>query len=316
MSETVTGVPAIDSADEEGIRIAQQRFSEGKKAERRLGFLLALPAMILMVVVTAYPLIYALWLSLNKADLRIPDGNEFIWFKNYTTILSSPIWWQAVLVTVVITVVSVAFELALGMLLALIMHRALVGRGLVRTTALIPYAIVTVVAAFSWFYAFTPPYGYLVGTGDAPLTHTASSVAIIILAEVWKTVPFMALLLMAGLSLVPEDLLKAASMDGATPMKRFFTITVPLIKPAILVALLFRTMDAFRIFDNIFVLTAGNNKTSSVSMVTYHNLIGGLNLGIGSAMAVIIFIFVAIIAFVFIKLFGAAAPGSDAGGRK
>ena len=126
----------------------------------------------------------------------------------------------------------------------------------------------------------------------------------------------MALLLMAGLALVPEDLLKAASMDGANAWKRFWMITVPLIKPAILVALLFRTLDAFRVFDNIFVLTSGANDTSSVSMVAYNNLIRGLNLGIGSTMAVLIFITTGIIAFIFIKVFGAAAPGADPGGRK
>ena len=121
----------------------------------------------------------------------------------------------------------------------------------------------------------------------------------------------MALLLMAGLALVPEDLLKAASMDGANAWQRFWMITVPLIKPAILVALLFRTLDAFRVFDNIFVLTSGANDTGSVSMLAYSNLIRGLNLGIGSTMAVLIFITIGIIAFIFIKAFGAAAPGAD-----
>ncbi|WP_343074554.1 sugar ABC transporter permease [Nakamurella aerolata] len=295
--------------------IARKRASDGKKAERRLGWMLCAPAVIVMAAVAGYPLVYAIWMSLNRADLRLPDDNQFIGFSNYVTILSSPIWWHAVWITLLITVVSVFFELVFGMLLALVMHRALVGRGLVRTVALIPYAIVTVVAAFSWRYAFEQGTGWLAGD-SAPLTSQGSSLAIIILAEVWKTIPFMALLLMAGLALVPEDLLKAAAMDGASPWQRFWTITLPMLKPALLVALLFRTLDAFRIFDNIFVLTAGNNDTSSVSMITYNNLIGGLNLGIGSAMSVLIFVMVAIIAFLFIKLFGAAAPGSDSGGRK
>jgi multiple sugar transport system permease protein len=201
------------------------------------------------------------------------------------------------------------------MLLAIVMHRTIVGRGLVRTSALVPYAIVTVVAAFSWRFAWTEGLGWLAAEGSAPLTQFWPSIWIIILAEVWKTVPFMALLLMAGLALVPEDLLKAASMDGANAWKRFWMVTVPLIKPAILVALLFRTLDAFRVFDNIFILTSGSNQTSSVSMVAYSNLIRGLNLGIGSAMSVLIFITTGLIAFLFIKLFGAAAPGSDPGKR-
>ncbi len=294
---------------DEGVEIARKRASEGKRAEARLGLMLIAPAAIIMVAVTGYPIVYAFYLSLFKADLRTPDANEFVFLSNYVTVLSSSIWWQAFGITMLITVVSTVLELVLGMVLAVVMHRTIVGRGLVRTSALVPYAIVTVVAAFSWRFAFTQDLGWLAG-GSAPLTEKWPSIFIIILAEVWKTVPFMALLLMAGLALVPEDLLKAASMDGATAWQRFVRITIPLIKPSILVALLFRTLDAFRIFDNIFVLTSGSNGTASVSMVGYNNLIRGLNLGIGSTMAVLIFLTIAIIAFVFIKLFGAAAPGA------
>lgn len=293
-----------------GIDIAKRRASEGKRAERKLGMMLCAPAVIVMIAVTAYPILYAFYLSFFRADLRTPDANKFIWFDNYITVLSSPIWWRAFAITMFLTIIGAALELALGMVLAIVMHRTLVGRGLVRTSALVPYAIVTVVAAFSWRFAWTQGIGWLAGDA-APLTEKWPSVWIIILAEVWKTVPFMALLLMAGLALVPEDLLKAASMDGANAWKRFWKITVPLIKPSILVALLFRTLDAFRVFDNIFVLTSGANGTSSVSIVAYNNLIRGLNLGIGSTMAVLIFITIAIIAAIFIKLFGAAAPGQE-----
>ncbi|GGL41306.1 carbohydrate ABC transporter permease [Phycicoccus endophyticus] len=296
--------------DDEAVAIARQRASEGRRAERRLGLMLCAPAVVVMLAVAAYPILYALWLSLFRADLRTPDENEFVGLSNYVTVLSSPIWWQAFGITMFITVIGAAAELVLGMLLALVMHRTLIGRGLVRTSALVPYAIVTVVAAFSWRFAWTQGIGWLAGD-SAPLTDRWPSIWIIILAEVWKTVPFMALLLMAGLALVPEDLLKAASMDGASAWQRFWRVTVPLIKPSILVALLFRTLDAFRIFDNIFVLTNGANGTSSVSMLAYNNLIKGLSLGIGSTMAVLIFITTAIIAFVFVRLFGAAAPGGS-----
>jgi trehalose/maltose transport system permease protein len=228
-------------------------------------------------------------------------------------VITSPFWRHALWVTVVIVIVSVAIELVLGMLLALLMYRTIFGRGTVRTTVLIPYGIVTIVAAFSWQYAWTPSTGYLSAlfNNSAPLTKTGTAVAIIILAEVWKTTAFMALLLMAGLSLVPEDLLKAARVDGATAWQRFWRITVPLMKPAILVALLFRTLDAFRIFDNIFILTGGSNGTYSVSILNYDNLFTGFNFGIGSAMSILILICVAIIAVIFIKGFGTAAPGSD-----
>jgi len=318
---TATPTPAATTAVEEvrddgTVEIARQRYSDAKKAERKLGLLLVAPAVIIMLAVAAYPIIYSFWLSLNKADLRRPNENQFIWFDNYVTVLSSSIWWRAFGVTMFLTVVGAALELVLGMCLAIVMHRTIVGRGLVRTSALVPYAIVTVVAAFSWRFAWTQDLGWLAPSSSAPLTEFWPSIWIIVLAEVWKTVPFMALLLMAGLALVPEDLLKAASMDGASAWKRFWTITVPLIKPAILVALLFRTLDAFRVFDNIFILTSGANGTSSVSMVAYSNLIRGLNLGIGSAMSVLIFITTGIIAFIFIKSFGAAAPGANADGRR
>jgi multiple sugar transport system permease protein len=305
-----------DTLDDGTVDIARKRANEAQRAERKLGLLLVAPAVIIMLAVAAYPIIYAFWLSLNKADLRRPDANEFVFLDNYVTVLSSSIWWTAFGVTMFITIISAFFELVFGMILAIVMHRTIVGRGLVRTSALVPYSIVTVVAAFSWRFAWTEELGYLTPSGSAPLTEFWPSIWIIILAEVWKTIPFMALLLMAGLALVPEDLLKAASMDGANAWKRFWAITVPLIKPAILVALLFRTLDAFRVFDNIFILTSGANGTSSVSMVAYSNLIRGLNLGIGSTMAVLIFITTGIIAFIFIKAFGAAAPGADPGGRK
>ncbi|MGB3302764.1 MAG: ABC transporter permease subunit [Gordonia sp. (in: high G+C Gram-positive bacteria)] len=289
-----------------------------KSSERKLAYWLIAPAAIVMALVTGYPIIYAFWLSLNNATLSAPGEQKFVGLSNYGTVLSDGYWWSALGVTLFITVVSVAIELALGMAIALVMHRTIFGRGTIRTVVLIPYGIVTVAAAFSWYYAWTPGTGYLANLlpdGSAPLTQQWPSLFIIILAEVWKTTPFMALLLLAGLALVPDDLLKAAQLDGAGPWTRLFRVILPLMKPAILVALLFRTLDAFRIFDNIYVLTAGSNGTGSVSMLGYDNLFKAFNLGVGSAISILIFICVAIIAFLFIKGFGAAAPGSDDEGR-
>jgi multiple sugar transport system permease protein len=294
-------------------RRRRARLSEGTRAERRLGWMLCAPAVIVMVAVTAYPIGYAIYLSLQRYVMSAPQLTKFVGLSNYGAVLSSPFWWHALVVTIIITVVSVAIEFVAGMLLALLMYRTIWGRGAVRTTILIPYGIVTVAAAFGWLYAWTPSTGYLSAAfgNAAPLTSTSQAVGVIILAEIWKTTPFMALLLMAGLSLVPEDLLKAAKVDGASGWQRFTRVMLPLMKPAILVALLFRSLDAFRIFDNIYILTQGNNGTGSVSMLTYDNLFTGLNLGIGSALSVLILICVAIIAFLFIKGFGAAAPGTD-----
>jgi multiple sugar transport system permease protein len=308
-------VAAGSEAAEDTSGKRKPQLSEGARAERRLGWMLVAPAVIVMVAVTAYPVGYAIYLSLQRYNLELPQAVKFIGFSNYAAVLSSPYWWQALKVTVIITIFSVSITLVLGMLVAMLMHKTLFGRGTVRTAALIPYGIVTVAAAYGWQYAWTPGQGYLSAAfgNSAPLTTEISSIIVIIVAEIWKTTPFMALLLLAGLSLVPEDLQKAAQVDGATGWQRFTRITLPLMKPAILVALLFRTLDSFRIFDNIYILTNGANNTGSVSLVGYDNLFNALNLGIGSTISILIFICVAIIAFAFIKLFGTAAPGTNIG---
>ncbi|AGC63947.1 sugar-transport integral membrane protein ABC transporter SugA [Mycobacterium liflandii 128FXT] len=290
--------------------------SRGRRAERRLAFALVAPATILMLLVIGYPIGYAMWLSLQRNNLATPNETRFIGLGNYQTILVDRYWWTALAVTAAITVVSVACEFVLGLALALVMHRSLVAKGLVRTAVLVPYGIVTVVASYSWYYAWTPGTGYLANLlpqGIAPLTQQIPSLGIVVIAEVWKTTPFMSLLLLAGLAMVPEDLLQAAQVDGAGAWRRLTKIILPLIKPAVLVALLFRTLDAFRIFDNIYVLTGGDNDTASVSILGYDNLFKGFNVGLGSAISVLIFGCVTLIAVVFITLFGAhqfhSAPG-------
>ncbi len=310
---TSTQVAAETAAEKPTGRRRKPPLSEGAKAERRLGWLLCAPAVIVMLAVTAYPVVYAVWLSLQRYNLELPNEVKFIGFANYGAVLTSPYWWQALWITVLITVVSVSITLVLGMVLAMIMYRTLFGRGTVRTAALIPYGIVTVAAAYGWYYAWTPGQGYLSALFNeaAPLTSQYKAIAVIVLAEIWKTTPFMGLLLLAGLSLVPEDLQKAAKVDGANGWQRFWKITVPLMKPAILVAVLFRTLDSFRIFDNIFILTQGNNGTESVSILAWDNLFNALNLGIGAAISILIFICVVIIAAIFIKGFGTAAPGTN-----
>ena len=288
--------------------------TDDRRSQRRLAYRLIAPAVILMLAVTAYPIGYAIWLSLQRYNLASPADNKFVGLANYQTILTDKYWWTAFFVTLAITVISVAIEFVLGLALALVMHRTIFAKGVVRTAILIPYGIVTVAASYSWYYAWTPGTGYLANLlpdGSAPLTQQIPSLVVIILAEVWKTTPFMALLLLAGLALVPDDLLKAAEVDGAGAWTRLTRVIIPLIKPAILVALLFRTLDAFRIFDNIYVLTGGSNDTASVSILGYDNLFKAFNIGLGSAISVLVFAAVAIIAVIFIKLFGAAAPGTD-----
>ena len=278
-------------------------------ADRRLGWALCAPAVLAMLAVTAYPILYALWLSLHHYDLRFPEEQGFVGLRNYASVLSSGVWWQALLNTFIITIASVSVELVLGLALAFLMHRTFFGRQFVRASILIPYGTITVVAALAWKFAFDPTLGFfnvLIGIDQAWFSERWSAFLVIILTEIWKTTPFMALLLLAGLTLVPDEVLKAARVDGASSRQRFFRITLPLMKPVLLVALLFRTLDAFRIFDTVFVQTRGAQDTESVSIIGYHTLIARLNLGLGSAVSVLIFLCVIAIAAVFIKGFGVA----------
>ncbi|MEA2444667.1 MAG: trehalose/maltose transport system permease protein, partial [Thermoleophilales bacterium] len=263
---------------------------------------------LMMLVVTGYPIAYAIYLSLQKYDLRFPDQKEFVGLQNYIDVLTASVWWKDFFNTVFITLVSVGIELVLGMVIALVMHRAIFARGAVRTAVLIPYGIVTVVAAFGFLYAWSTTSGFIpswLGLTADPFASRWESFLVITLTEVWKTTPFMALLLLAGLALVPDELLEAAKVDGATAWQRFWRITVPLMRPAILVALLFRTLDAFRIFDTVFIQTRGANDTETVSILGYNVLINRVNLGLGSAVSILIFICVIIIAVLFTKGLGA-----------
>jgi multiple sugar transport system permease protein len=286
------------------------RASSRTRSERRLGWMLCAPAVIAMLLVTAYPIGYAIALSVQDLDLRFPEEGGFVGLDNYGTVLTSSLWWTDLFNTLFITVIAVSIELVLGMAIALVMYRAIFGRGAIRASVLIPYGIVTVVAAFSWQFAFDPATGFvnnlpLIADDKAWFGDRFSAFAVIILAEVWKTVPFMALLLLAGLTTIDDGLYEAAKVDGANAVQRFVRITLPLMKPAILVALLFRTLDSFRVFDTIFIMTRGAQDTESVSILGYNQLISRLNLGLGSAVSVLIFLSVLIIAFLFIRGLGA-----------
>jgi multiple sugar transport system permease protein len=288
---------------------AGNAITERARAERRLGMLLVTPAVIAMIGVAGYPIAYAVWLSLHRADLRFPNQTTFIGLRNYGDVLTSNVWWSAVTTTPTITVLSVVIELVIGMAIAMVLHRAIFFRRTVRTSVLIPYGIITVVASLAWKYAFTPNLGFVntwFNVKTDLLGSRIPSLLIITMTEVWKTTPFMALLLLAGLALVPDELLKAATVDGANAWQRFFKITLPLMKPAIAVALLFRSLDAFRIFDSVFILTRGANGTETVSITGYNQLINRLNLGIGSAVSVLIFVCVLLIALLYVKGFGAS----------
>jgi multiple sugar transport system permease protein len=277
------------------------------RAERRLGWKLTAPAVIVMLAVTAYPMINALWLSLFSYRLTDPSARQWVGLRNYGVILTDALWWQDVATTVIIALVTVAVELVIGFAFAMVMHRIIFGRRLVRTSILIPYGIITVVSAFAWKYAFSIDTGFInnwFGLGTfAWFGHRWSSLLVICLSEIWKTTPFMSLLLLAGLAQVPEDLQEAAKIDGASWWQRLSRVTLPNMKAAILVAVLFRTLDAYRLFDNVFVMTAGAEKTETVSFLAYRQTISRTALGLGSAVSVLLFLTVVAIAALFIKGF-------------
>jgi multiple sugar transport system permease protein len=292
----------------------QPRRSQRARAEARLGWMLAGPAFGLMLLVTLYPIGQALYDSLFSLRLTAPDERELIWFGNYGVVLGDPAFWESMGVTLLITVITVVLELILGFALALVMHRAVKKlRGLARTAILVPYGIVTVVAAFAWFYAFDINSGGYVNNwlswipGFDPdlnwFAHPETSLVVIILSEVWKTTPFISLLLLSGLAQVPGDLEEAAKVDGATGAEIMRRVILPNMKAAIMVAVLFRTLEAFRIFDNIYIMTAGANGTEALSLLAYNTSIGRLEIGLGSAISVLLFLSVLIIAAIFIKGF-------------
>ncbi len=287
--------------------VAKPELSDRLRGERRLGLLLSTPAVLIMLLVTAYPLVNAVYLSLFSYRLTAPDERHFVGLSNYGTVLSDSLWWQDLLTTLIITVITVAVELVLGFGFAMVMHRAIFMRRTVRTSILLPYGIVTVVSAYAWKFAFDLNSGFVnqwFGLGTfAWFSHTWSSLFVIIVSEVWKTTPFVSLLLLAGLAQVPGDLQEAATVDGATAWQRLWRVTLPNMKGAILVAVLFRTLDAWRIFDNVFIMTVGAQKTETLSFLTYRQTITRTAIGLGDAVGVLLFLSVLLIAAIFIKGF-------------
>ena len=277
------------------------------RAERLLGWRLTGPAVAVMLLVTAYPMLNALYLSMFSYRLTDPAGREFVGLRNYGVVLGDSLWWRDVATTLTITVITVAVELVLGFGFALVMHRIIFGRKAVRTSILIPYGIVTVVSAFAWRYAFALDSGFVNAWFDLAdknwFGQRWSALFVICLSEIWKTTPFISLLLLAGLAQVPEVLQEAAKVDGATWWQRLWKVTLPNMKAAILVAVLFRTLDAYRLFDNVFIMTTGAQETETVSFLAYRQMISRTALGLGSAVSVLLFLSVLLIAAIFIKGF-------------
>ena len=293
------------------------------KSEARLGWTLVAPALGVIALIAIFPLGWTLWESLHVHELRMPWlGQPFIGLDNYIEIVRDPRFWAALGHTAFFTVVSISLELVLGLFLALAMNRAFRGRGFVRAAVLVPWAIPTVVAALLWRFMFESQAGIvnaiLIDAGflEKPivwLIETTTAWVPVILADVWKTTPFVALLLLAGLQNIDATLYEAAAVDGANRWWQLRHITLPLLKPAILVTLIFRTLDAFRVFDLIYVLTGGGPGTSTepVALYTFNALLQNLRFGYGSALSVVIFAITFGLALLYMKGLGVRLAGDE-----
>jgi multiple sugar transport system permease protein len=281
-------------------------------SEKQLAFAMVSPSMLLIALVAAYPILYAIWLSLHQYSVRIAGLSRFVGLDNYTTALSNSEFWKALVTTLVFTVASVFLELVIGLAMAMAMHAAFKGQGLLRTVVLVPWAVLTVVTAIMWRTIFESPQGFvnqILGTDTVWLGQEPQALIVIIIADVWKTAPFMALLILAGLQVIPDDIYEAAKVDGATAWQRFRKITLPLLTPAILVALIFRTLDALRIFDLPYVLTKGAHGTTTLSLIAQQTFAENRIYGLGAAYSVLTFIVVMIVSFTYIRVVGGNIRG-------
>jgi multiple sugar transport system permease protein len=282
-------------------------------SEGRLATAMMAPSVVVMLLVAAYPILYAIWLSLNEYSVRVPGLSRFVGLRNYTDAIGSSEFQHAFLDTFIFTVISVSIELVLGLAFAMAMHQAFKGRAVLRATVLVPWAVLTFGTGLLWRNIFDPDLGFfhsmlsalhLPGADVVWYGQDGYAMATLIFADVWKTAPFMALLILAGLQVIPDDVYDAAKVDGATAWQRFTRITLPLLRPALLVALLFRTLDALRVFDLPYALTKGANGTMTLSLYSYNQLTQNRLVGLGSALAVLTFIVVMAVSFLYIRFVG------------
>ena len=306
-----------------GARRRAARRGSAERAERRLAAYMISPSMVLIAIVAAYPILYAIWLSLHEYSVIHPGLSRWAGLRNYDNAFSDTDFVHSFGNTFIFTGASVFLELVLGVAMAVAMHHAFKGQGLLRTVVLVPWAILTVVTAITWKTIFDAQLGFVnsvlgtlgLGGNTVWLGESPQAMIVLIVADVWKTAPFMALLVLAGLQVIPDDVYDAAKVDGATTWQRFTRITLPLLKPAILVALIFRTLDALRIFDLVYVLTKGQNNTNTLSFEAYQQLRENRLIGLGSAMSIATFVTVMIVSFLYIRFVGGNIRGIAEEGR-
>jgi trehalose/maltose transport system permease protein len=303
MSTVITAPGTAAAVPEKASRLTRERI--------RSAWLFMAPMLVVLALVAGWPLLRTMWFGFTDATLADLGAAEFIGFINYYYLLTDPSWWNAVWNTLVFTAVSLTLETILGMAIALTLNAHFRGRGLLRAAVLIPWAIPTVVSAQMWNWMYHDVFGVInhvlqaLGLISAPIAWTASpdtALIAVIMVDVWKTTPFMALLLLAGLQMLPQECYESAKVDGVHPVKVFFKVTLPLLKPALMVAIIFRALDALRIFDLIYVMSGNNEDTMSMSVYARQQLVDFQDVGYGSAAATLLFLIIALITVVYLTL--------------
>lgn len=329
MSQNVpAGAATVSPTESKTIRVSDAPQASWAKGRERLAWIMVLPSLLIVAVVALYPLVESFRLSFTNARLASARAVESVGFNNYRYLWESDTFRIAFKNTLKFTIASVSIELVLGIIIALIINSQFKGRGLVRAAILIPWAIPTVVSARLWAYMLNDNYGvfndllvnqmpravsWIPFIGDnlagifpdhkiAFLARPTLALPSAIAVDVWKTTPFMALLVLAGLQIIPGDVYEAAVVDGANKWKQFWQITLPLLRPAILVALIFRTLDAFRVFDVIYVMFGAKVETLTLSIFTQQTLVDGDRLGRASAASVVIFLCIGVFVLIYTRL--------------
>jgi trehalose/maltose transport system permease protein len=303
-------VAAGDLAARAGLTVPTAgRASRLTRQRTRAAWLFVAPMLLVLAAVAGWPLVRTVWFAFTDANLADLTVAQFIGFDNFSYLLTDPDWWVAVRNTLVFTLVSVTIETILGLGIALALNAHFHGRGLLRAAVLIPWAIPTVVSAQMWSWMFNDVFGIInvilmkLGLIAQPIAWTASpdtALAAVIIVDVWKTTPFMALLILAGLQMLPSECYEAAKVDGVHPLRVFWSVTLPLLRPALLVAIIFRALDALRIFDLIYVMTGNNKSTMSMSVYARQQLVDFQDVGFGSAAATMLFVIIAVITAVYL----------------
>lgn len=291
--------------------IPRRRIGGMTLAERQAwtGWLFLLPALLVVIGVAMVPLAQTVYYSFTDKRLGALQATNWIGFENYRFLLRDNLWWSAVRVTVLFTVVTVIAEFALGLLIALVVNSRFRGRGLMRAAMLVPWAIPTVLSAQMWKWMYNDIFGVfndmlrrlgLIEQNIAWLAKPSTALPAVMAIDIWKTTPFVALLLLAGLQVIPEELYEAATVDGASRIRQFFVITLPLLRPAIAVALIFRSLDALRAFDVFYVLFGARPDTQTMAVYAQNNIVAFSDVGYGSAISVLIFLIIAIFVVAYV----------------